>query len=199
MISEGSVLNMNLKLLIITIISYLVGCFCGAYYYGTIFRNTDIRNFGSGNLGALNSGRVLGSSSFIIVLTIDFLKGIIVIIIGRFFGLSNISLLITMFAVIIGHMFPIQLRFKGGKGIATFMGALTSYNYLFTLIIFITFIPIYIITRKFTISGLISVIFFPFLIFTIGYPSRGREAFAMLIFASIIILKHTKNIFHATK
>lgn len=187
---------MNYKFIIITLTSYFIGCFCGAYYYGTIFNKKDIRNFGSGNLGALNSGRVLGTGSFFVVLFIDFLKGVIVVITGRYFGLSNTALLVVMFSVVLGHMFPIQLNFKGGKGIATFMGALTTYNYLYTLIIFITFIPIYIITRKFTVSGLISIIFLPFIIFIINYPKNFVEAFAMLAFATIIILKHRKNIVH---
>ncbi|MDU1320568.1 MAG: glycerol-3-phosphate acyltransferase [Clostridium botulinum] len=190
---------MTLKFLIIILASYFIGCFCTAYYYGIMFKNKDIRNFGSGNLGALNSWRVLGKGSFIIVLSIDFLKGFMVIIIGRFFSLSNTSLFIIMFAVIMGHMFPVQLKFKGGKGIATFMGALTAYNYLFTIIIIITFMPIYCIMRKFTISGLISIIFFPVLIFIIGYPSKNTEAFVMLIFTVIIILKHKKNILNIIK
>lgn len=190
---------MTLKILIIILASYLIGCFCTAYYYGVMFKNKDIRNFGSGNLGALNSGRVLGKSSFIIVLSIDFLKGFMVMIIGRCFSLTDTSLFIIMFAVIMGHMFPIQLKFKGGKGIATFMGVLTSYNYLFAIIILITFIAIYCVIRKFTISGLISIIFFPVIIFIIGYPSKNTEAFVMLIFTLMIILKHKKNILNIIK
>lgn len=186
---------MNFKIIIFTLTAYFLGCFCGAYYYGTIFKNKDIRNLGSGNLGALNSGRVLGAGSFIVVFLIDFFKGVIVVIIGRYLGLSNTVLLIAMFAVVIGHMFPIQLNFKGGKGIATFIGVLIAYNYLYTLIIVITFIPIYIIIRKFTISGLISIISLPLIIFIIDYPARVRDGFVLLAFAFIIILRHKKNIF----
>lgn len=181
---------MYLKLMIITLSSYFIGCFCGAYYYGTIFKNKDIRDFGSGNLGALNSGRVLGSGGFAIVLIIDLLKGMIVVIIGRHFDLSSASLLIAMFAVVIGHMFPIQLKFKGGKGIATFMGALTAYNYLYALIIIVTFIPIYIVIRRFTISGLISIVFLPLIIFIIGFP---RQRGGSLGNACFCINNHTKT------
>ncbi|MCR1975359.1 glycerol-3-phosphate acyltransferase [Clostridium sporogenes] len=190
---------MILKLLIIILSSYFIGCFCGAYYYGTIFKDKDIRNFGSGNLGALNSKRVLGNISFIIVLSIDFFKGFTTIIIGRGLGLTNTYVLIIMFAVIIGHIFPIQLKFKGGKGVATFIGALTSYNYLFVLIIFLTFIPVYLITRKFTLSGLISIMFFSFLLFIINGPSKYSENFPMMIIIFIIILKHSENIIYNMK
>lgn len=186
--------NMNLKLMIFIVISYLIGCFCAAYYYGIIFKNTDIREHGSGNLGAMNSGRVLGKGSFVVVLLIDFFKGMIVVLLGRAFSFNNADILIFMFAVVIGHIFPIQLKFKGGKGIATFMGALTAYNYLFTLIVVIIFIPIYIISRKFTISGLIAILFLPFIIFISNYHTNGSEALRILPFVFIIILKHKQNI-----
>ena len=178
--------------MVITLISYLIGCFSGAYYYGTLFRNKDLRKYGSGNLGALNSGRVLGKQGFIVVLLIDSLKGVLVVALGRYFGLSNTGLIIAMLAVILGHIFPLQLNFKGGKGVATFVGTVTAYNYLFTIIMGITFIPIFIIIRRFTISGLISILLFPLIILFLGYP--GSEVFAMLLFAAIIILGHRENI-----
>lgn len=191
---------MNFKYIIIILASYFIGCFCGAYYYGAIFKKKDLRNFGSRNLGALNSGRVLGYGSFFIVLFIDFFKGVIVILMGKYFGLNYIYLLAVMFSVVLGHMFPIQLCFKGGKGIAVFMGALSAYNYLYALFIIAAFIPIFFIIKRFTISGLISIIILPFIIFinnfarNLNYSKGLKESIAMLVFAALIIYKHKDNI-----
>lgn len=80
-------MGVELKYVCLIIVSYVLGCFCGAYYYGTIFLKKDIRIFGSGNLGALNSGRVLGKKAFVIVLFIDILKGILAVEIGQVFFL----------------------------------------------------------------------------------------------------------------
>lgn len=190
---------MYLKLIIISLMSYFIGCFCGAYYYGIIFKNIDIRNYGSGNLGALNSGRVLGTMSFVVVLFIDSFKGIFVVMIGRYFNLGDTALLLPIFAVIIGHIFPMQLKFKGGKGIAVFLGALAGYNYLYLIIIVVAFIPIYIIMRNFTISGLVSIAILPVVTLIVGYSSTALESFALMSFATIIIIKHKVNILRYMK
>ncbi|HWQ73546.1 MAG TPA: glycerol-3-phosphate acyltransferase [Desulfitobacteriaceae bacterium] len=180
------------KQAIISLISYLIGCLNGAYYYGKIFKNMDIRNYGSGNPGALNSGRVFGRDGFIIVFFIDFLKGAIVVIIGRYYELSNQGLVLAILAVIAGHMYPVQLQFKGGKGMAAFLGALAFYDYIYVLYIVVVFLLFFILTRRFTISGLASLILLPAILYFRGYASH--EVLAMTVFALIIILRHRENI-----
>lgn len=180
------------------IISYLLGCFCAAYYYGMLIKGIDLRTVGSGNLGATNSGRILGKKGFIVVLVFDFFKGFLVVIIGKAFNFSSNIVMIAMYSVVIGHIFPIQLKFKGGKGVATFIGILTAYNYFFSIILSLTFIPLYFINKKFTKSGIMSMALLPIII-SINYPFGIVEVLKILPLICIIIVKHKENILSARK
>lgn len=174
------------------LVAYLMGCFCGAYYYGIIFKKTDLRNFGSGSLGALNAGRVLGKKDFMIVLGIDFLKGAMVVFFARQFGLRDAGLLLAMLAVVLGHIFPVQLGFKGGKGIATFFGVLAAYDAFLITIIILSFILVFFVLRQFTVSGLISIVLLPLFMAFLGYPRK--EILVILLFLLIILPAHKENI-----
>lgn len=182
-----------------TIISYFIGCFCTAYYYGMIIKGIDLRKFGSGNLGATNSGRVLGRRSFIIVLAFDFFKGFLVVMIGKVFNFGENIIIIAMYSVVIGHIFPIQLKFKGGKGVATFLGILTSYNYFYSIILILIFIPLYCTNKKFTKSGIMSMVLLPIIAIFIKYPFGLGDIIKIFPLICIIIIKHKENILGTRK
>ncbi len=112
-----------LKTIIFLIVSYLVGSISFAYLICSKLYSTDIRRYGSGNPGSTNVLRVLGVKPAMIVFTADLLKGLVMVLLGKFFGGENLALL-SAIAVVVGHDWSIFLGFKGGKGIATSFGTI---------------------------------------------------------------------------
>jgi len=99
------------------------------------FYNTDLRGHRSGNLGARNAGAVIGKSAFLLTFLGDALKGVLVILAGRYFGYSEWAVAMGGLLVICGHLFPFWLKGKGGKGIATFVGIGLTFNVLFAIVL----------------------------------------------------------------
>ena len=118
---------MNLLFLAISaVLAYLIGSIPVAYIFGRVLKNLDIREHGSGNMGATNAFRVLGRGPGTIVLILDIIKGIIpVTLLANAFGLGDaLSLVIIAVAAVAGHNWTVFLGFKGGKGMATSLGVL---------------------------------------------------------------------------
>ena len=111
------------KILIIIITSYFIGNFSSAFILGKVFKNKDIRDHGSGNAGATNALRVFGLKLGLGAFVLDILKGIIAVNIGNYYLGYNGALIAGIF-VVIGHDWPLFLKFKGGKGIATSLGVM---------------------------------------------------------------------------
>ena len=100
-------------------IGYLLGSIPFALVVGKVFYKKDIRNYGSGNLGGSNAGRVLGKKAGLSVMTLDILKVTLAIFIASFFQNREVSMVVAGVAAAIGHCFPIFAKFKGGKAVAT--------------------------------------------------------------------------------
>jgi glycerol-3-phosphate acyltransferase PlsY len=118
---------MNLLFLVVSaLLAYLIGSIPVAYIFGRVLKNLDIREHGSGNMGATNAFRVLGKGPGMLVLILDIIKGIIpVTLIANAFGLGDaLSLVIISVAAVAGHNWTVFLGFKGGKGMATSLGVL---------------------------------------------------------------------------
>ncbi len=131
---------MNIVIAIIS--AYLLGSIPTSYLMGKILKGIDIRQFGSGNVGATNALRVLGTKVGIITLVIDILKGFFAVLLGKLFipEFTDSILIIIGIAAILGHIFTLFLKFKGGKGVATSAGvfiALTPIPLMIALFIFI--------------------------------------------------------------
>jgi|SRR5690554_943001 len=152
--------------LIYIIICYLIGSIPTGLVVGKIFRNTDIRNYGSGNLGTTNAARVLGITLGIVVGLLDVMKGGLSIILAKNVFETNIPVVFFGIAAVIGHVFPIFARFKGGKAVATSGG-----------VILFTSIPIF----------LIGITTFTIVVITTRVVSIGSTAVAfMILFSSLI-------------
>ncbi|WP_430535764.1 glycerol-3-phosphate 1-O-acyltransferase PlsY [Listeria rocourtiae] len=129
-------------IILICLIAYILGSIPSGLWIGKIFYKKDIRNFGSGNLGATNSFRVLGVKPGIIVTLMDILKGTVATLLPFFFQLDinhHFWLLTGVFAII-GHSFPLFAKFKGGKAVATSAGVVLAYApwlFLVALVIFV--------------------------------------------------------------
>lgn len=116
-------------IILLCVIAYILGSIPSGLWIGKIFYKKDIRDFGSGNLGATNSFRVLGVKPGIVVTVMDILKGTVATLLPFFFQLdiSHHFWLLTGVFAIIGHSFPIFARFKGGKAVATSAGVILAY------------------------------------------------------------------------
>ena len=144
------------------IVAYLLGSIPFSFLIGKIIKKDDIRKHGSGNLGTTNAYRVFGKLVGTLVLILDTLKGgLIVYILRMDFVLVNIDTfhpLIYGFAAVIGHVFPIWFKFKGGKGVATSFGLLLGYAPFMALSILPVFIIIVISTRYVSIASVVSTV-----------------------------------------
>ena len=145
------------KAILIIITSYMVGCLTTAYYLVRFRTGQDIRELGSGNVGGRNAARVLGKWGFIITFIFDTARGALALLIANYIGLGLIGLVLSLHAVLLGHLYPIPLDFKGGKGIIVGGGILLMLNYKIFVLICLLFLIPFAITRSFTFSGLLSV------------------------------------------
>jgi glycerol-3-phosphate acyltransferase PlsY len=172
--------------------SYVLGCCTAGYYWVRIRTGQDIRRLGSGNVGARNVGRTLGPSGFALTFLFDFCKGTLAIWTAHFLELGPEATIACMLAVVVGHAWPIQLRFHGGKGIATSLGALFCYNPTIGVILFALFIPILLTLRLFTLSGLIAYALCPLAAFLAGYSHMEVAAISFL--SILVLITHHRNI-----
>lgn len=146
-------------------IAFLIGSIPTAYWYARYFHKLDIRQHGSGNIGATNSLRVLGKKAGVIVLIIDLLKGLIPVLIAKSMDFSSESTLIVGLFAVLGHLFSPFMGFKGGKGIATAFGVILGFSPLAALLCVVAFGLVYYFTRFVSLGSLLGVLVF--LIFTL--------------------------------
>ena len=191
-----------IEILILAIICYLLGSIPFAYLVPKLFGFGDIRKIGSGNPGTTNVLRTGNKLLAIFVLVFDTLKGFIPLFYFKnYYSFENIILLqiqpeiiiylICSFAII-GHIFPVWLKFKGGKGVATFIGYLFGANYFLALLFILSWITVAIISRYASLSSIISLIIIPFISF---YFFNIITINALIFIISFfIILKHYSNI-----
>ncbi|MGG4266241.1 glycerol-3-phosphate 1-O-acyltransferase PlsY [Peribacillus simplex] len=176
--------------MIILLSSYLIGSIPFALVIGKLFYSTDIRGYGSGNLGATNSFRVLGKRAGTVVAIADLLKGSIVCLLPMMLH-SNVSPILCGLLAIIGHAFPVFAGFKGGKAVATSAGVFLFLAPLGTLSACIVFL-ISLMTSKYvslsSILGSISI-----LIYSLLFEGRLTSALSSFICLFVIIL-HRENI-----
>jgi acyl phosphate:glycerol-3-phosphate acyltransferase len=185
--------------IILILCAYLIGSVPTAYWFGKLFYKIDIRTCGSGNSGATNTMRILGTKPALIVLIIDMLKGFSATMLHHFLPFDSPDIHFPMMILlgivcVIGHIFPVFANFRGGKGIASSFGALIGISPLSALIILGVFSIILIISHFVSLSSLISALLFPFVI----YFTENQEGTMVWILCSllslIIFISHHKNI-----
>ncbi|KAA0545248.1 glycerol-3-phosphate 1-O-acyltransferase PlsY [Bacillus sp. BGMRC 2118] len=177
-------------LIIVFVLSYLIGSIPSALIVGKIFFSTDVRQHGSGNLGATNSIRILGKRAGAVVMVGDILKGIVATLLPILLQLDVYSMYIGFLAVI-GHCFPIFARFKGGKAVATTFGVLVVANPVYLLIALLTFIVMIFLT-KFVAIGSISISFALFLYSS--YTHHLVDSVFFLLFTLFMVYLHRSNL-----
>ena len=188
-------------------IGYLFGIFQTAYFYGKM-NGIDIREHGSGNAGTTNALRVLGKKAGMIVFAGDFLKCFLAMNLVRFLFRQVAPEIITLLALysatgcILGHNFPVQLNFRGGKGIACTAGLLTALDVRIGLIALFTFLLVVVITRYVSLGSIIIVSEFALFLVVFGQMGLyGMEQAALnemyilgVFLAAMAIWRHRANI-----
>lgn len=180
------------------LISYLIGCFSSAYFLGKMSKNIDIRSYGSGNAGATNALRVLGKKMGALTFVLDILKGVIAVFIGQIILGFNGSLLASLF-VVLGHNFPVFLGFKGGKGIATSLGALLILNWQTGLICLIIGVVFIVITKYVSLGSIMATISAPIVIVFTSDSIDKYLYLTTLLLAFLSIFRHKTNIIRLFK
>lgn len=176
------------------ILAYLLGSIPSALWIGKIFYKTDIRTKGSGNLGATNTFRTLGAKAGIAVTVMDILKGTAATLIPLFIA-TDIHPLVFGVLAVIGHMFPVFAKFKGGKAVATSGGILLGYQWpLFLVAVAVLLIALK-ITKMVSLSSIILAVVA--VIYTVIYTFYSQDypfLIVILILAGFIIYRHRANI-----
>ncbi|MCF8369684.1 MAG: glycerol-3-phosphate 1-O-acyltransferase PlsY [Bacteroidales bacterium] len=191
-----------MTIFIAIVLAYLIGSIPTAVWIGRIFYNVDVRTIGSGNAGATNTIRVLGLKAGIPVLLIDVFKGWIAVYVAHFFELPAETFpdlvdfkIMLAAAAVIGHIFPIYVGFKGGKGVATLLGVgLAIYPEAAGIAVLI-FITVLLLTKYVSLGSIIAAITFPFFeIFILGHNQYISLMVLAIAVAIFIPLTHRKNI-----
>jgi len=180
---------LNIELFLIVLISYLFGSIPFGLLLTKIFLKKDIREIGSGNIGATNvlraGNKILGYSTLIL----DILKAVLPILYIKFF--MNDYLYISALSIFIGHVFPIWLKFKGGKGVASYLGILCCLDIFTALIFGIVWISVFVIFKFSSLSSLLASLTIP--IFHFLYNSNSDYYFYFMMFI-LIFFTHRENI-----
>ena len=180
---------MDINLIIVAVYSYFLGSIPFGLLLTKIFLKKDIRTVGSGNIGTTNVLRTGNKFLAITTLILDLFKGYISVLITIFYFESLISL--SALLCFIGHIFPVWLKFKGGKGVATYLGVILALSYKFFLIFSLTWISLLLLFRFASLSSMISalIVFIYAYLFEINY-----NPLILFIFFVMILFTHRENI-----
>jgi acyl phosphate:glycerol-3-phosphate acyltransferase len=178
--------------------AYLLGGFTTGYYVVRHRTGQDLRELGSGNLGARNAGRILGASGFLITLFGDFAKGVLAVWVAQHFTRDSRVMALCLLAVVAGHLWPVQLGFRGGKGVATSLGALLFYDFHLALAFALLFAGAFVVARRVVLPALFAFTCLPLVSLYLsadpGARARQAEAALFSILAGLILVAHRKNI-----
>jgi glycerol-3-phosphate acyltransferase PlsY len=176
--------------------TYLIASIPFGLVLAKIFSNQDIRKSGSGNIGATNVARVLGKKVGLATLFLDGAKGAFMVILSRYlFGeIASLNIFLCLIGAIavIGHIFPIYLNFKGGKGVATGLAVLLAVNPIIGLVACLAWLIIFLFIKIVSIASIASIIIAAG--FTLYSQSSLAETFLTTLIAILIIWRHKENI-----
>ena len=174
------------------LLSYVLGSVPNGLICGKYLWNTDLREHGSRNIGATNAWRTIGKAAGVLVFALDFLKGVLAVIIGLYLVGSPLSLVLCGFAAIAGHSASLFLVFKGGKGVATGLGVIAMLLPKVTIIVFAVWLAIVYFTRYVSLGSIVAAALVPILAKLFGNPSE--YVWFGVVAAVLIIVRHHANI-----
>jgi len=176
---------------LLVVAAYLIGSLPTGYILAAL-AGVDIRESGSGNIGATNVARVVGMRQGILTLAADTLKGLVPVATAHQLGVDAPTAGLVAAAAFLGHLYPVFLKFRGGKGVATALGVFLGLAPMATLIIILVFAVVVMISRTVSLSSMAAAVAAPvtFWILSYSWISIGVSAFIALM----ILLRHRDNI-----
>ena len=178
-----------MELILSIIISYLMGSIPFGLILTKIFLKKDIRDIGSGNIGATNVLRTGNKIIGYLTLSLDILKAVIPVLYIKFNYPELVY--VSSLSVFIGHVFPLWLKFKGGKGVATYVGILFSINYILGFVFIASWLIIFFILRYSSLGSILATFIIP--IFILFNPNYESEYFFIIMFI-LILFTHRENV-----
>lgn len=180
---------------LLVVFGYLLGSVPFGILVTRLFdRNVNLREAGSGNIGATNVARTAGRAAGVLTLALDTGKGVVPMVLTyMLIGEDYLWLSLVGGAVFLGHVFPVYLRFKGGKGVATALGVILSLSTVTSFLLIVLFVLVVYFTRYVSLGSLCAAVALPILMALLGPPSRYCVTLSLLI-AFLVIYNHRENI-----
>jgi acyl phosphate:glycerol-3-phosphate acyltransferase len=177
-----------------TALAYLLGGLPFGYWFVRLTSGRDIRTMGSGNIGATNVQRSMGTKAGIVVLSLDILKGFLAVWLAALLTHGDTAALaLAAVAVMLGHCYPVFLRFKGGKAVACFVGAFLYLAPLALLITTLVFVAVVALSKYVSLGSILGTLVFPFALWLVNRPPRSI-LYASIFAAALVIYRHKGNI-----
>lgn len=174
-------------------ISYLFGSILTATIVAKL-KGVNLQNENSGNLGARNAGRTLGKAAFVIVALGDGLKGFVVVLIGRMLELPELTIAFAVIAVVLGHLYPFWNKGKGGKGVATVIGAMIAFSPIYFIVFLVGFLVSMLITRSTTLGMVIG-----FIVYGVAISLKLEAGIIMSLALLLVVFKQRQSILERVK
>ena len=180
-----------MEVYLLVLFAYLLGSVSTGYILGSV-AGVDVRKAGSGNVGATNVARVVGKRYGILTLVADIAKGFVPVIVALNLGLTSTATAFVGIAAFLGHLYPVFLRFQGGKGVATALGVFLGLAPWATLILMVIFALVLLATRVVSLSSMVAAGCAP-IVFWLFFHSPILTGMSLFI-AVMIVLRHRGNI-----
>lgn len=190
-----------MKELLLIVFAYLIGSIPTALIISKRFFGIDIRDYGSGNMGATNTFRVLGSRYGTMVMVFDILKGMAAVALFNFIpyylhnDLERTNFMLGLgLAAVVGHIFPVFAGFKGGKGVATLLGMVLAVQPIIAISCIGVFILVLYLTRYVSLSSILAAVSLPICVLWIWNEHEVLYRVFALLVAILVVITHQKNI-----
>ena len=176
---------------ILTVAAYLLGSVPSGFIFAAR-AGVDVRRAGSGNIGATNVTRVLGKGLGLLTLIADVAKGLVPVLLAQSLDVADWAIAVIAAAAFLGHLYPVFLKFQGGKGVATAFGSLLAIAWPATLVLIVVFAVVVVSSRRVSLASITAATAAPFVLWALFYPPAFIGLGVFL--ATMIILRHRANI-----
>jgi glycerol-3-phosphate acyltransferase PlsY len=174
--------------------AYALGCFTPGYYLVRARTGQDLRELGSGSVGARNVGRILGWTGFLLTVAGDFAKGAFAVWATSHFTSDDRLLLLALVSAVAGHIWPVQLGFRGGKGVATSLGGLMVFDPHLAVTFALVFVAGSTLLRRTVLPALIAFACLPLATRWLGPEPWQPRAVGLSVLALLVLLSHRRNL-----
>ena len=177
--------------IILIILSYLLGSIPAGFLVGSS-AGVDVRGAGSGNIGATNVARTLGWKKGLVTLFADVAKGFLPVMAAHLLDLGEVAAAAAGLAAFAGHLYPVFLRFKGGKGVATAAGVYLGAMPLGMLVVLGVFVLVMLAARRVSLASMLAAVLAPVVAWALSYPAE--VAWMSLVIGFLVVVRHRENI-----